>query len=270
MNLITRYLDNEQYNKHYESKLEDSNIKANYIIYGDYDNLPKNLTHISQLKKKFPNEIKNYNFGDLIAFSQYRDANTYLIGKDGKLIANPMINDSGYLTVPLEITQYLTDAYSKYEDIEPSEIFLRHDDKFIKDKIGELDNLWNFEYVLLPIDNKLSVKFSNNKCHDFNLSNPFTPEYLYNFYLNSLKEETRLTLKYNLEGNKYDEFIDMYGDLFKKPHIHQFYWTEEYGTSGGGGKNHNCTMKYFGPTEYKEDVIYTLKEFFKGFDYEIK
>jgi hypothetical protein len=270
MNLISRYLDNDQYDTYYKSKLEDSNKKAKYIIYGDYDNFPENLNHISQLENEFKNEIKDYNFGDLISFSQYRDSNTYIIGKNGKLISNPMYNDAGYLSIPFEITQYLTDAYKKYEDIEPSEIYLRHDDNFIKKKIGILDNLWNFQYMFIPIDNTLYVKFSNNIFHNFNLNNIFTSEYLYNFYLNTEKKQTSIKFEIKLKDKKYDEFIDMYGNLFEKPDVHHFYWNERSCGSGCGPKERQSKIKYFGPHENKNEIINILKNFYKGFDYTIE
>ena len=76
-----------------------------------------------------------YNFGDLVAFSDYRDTGTYIIGKDGKLIANPDYSGAGYLTIPYEITQYLDNAVEKYSDHEVNCIDLRFDDKFILDKM---------------------------------------------------------------------------------------------------------------------------------------
>ena len=52
--------------------------------------------------------VNKYNFGDLVAFSDYRDTGTYIIGKDGVLIPNPDYSNSGYLTIPYEITAGLS------------------------------------------------------------------------------------------------------------------------------------------------------------------
>ena len=56
MNLITRYLDEDQLKDYYSKKMEDSNILSDYIIYGDYDY--NNLTNISELKKKISTRNK--------------------------------------------------------------------------------------------------------------------------------------------------------------------------------------------------------------------
>ncbi len=266
MNLITRYLDEDQLKEYYSKKMEDSDILSDYIIYGDYEY--NNLTNISELKKKFPQETMSYNFGDLIALSQYRDSKTYIITKNGNLIENPMDNRSGYLTIPYEITQYLDNATEKYKNVDVSELYLRHDDKFIISKIGIVDPKWRFEYVLRN-DGYLSIKFPNNIYQEFNLDNAMSAEYIYNFYLNTLKKKTKFILKYKLENKKYDEFIDKYGDVFKKQDVHQLYWNAEFGSSGGGYKSQHGIMKYSGPSEYKKDVINLLERFYDGFDYEI-
>ena len=61
----------------------------------------------------------------VVSFSDFRDSETYIIGKEGKLIRNPDYSNSGYLSIPYEITQYLDDAKNKYSkgDIEFSSIF---------------------------------------------------------------------------------------------------------------------------------------------------
>ena len=107
-----------------------------------YEN-KNNITNVSQLS----DNVKNYNFGDLVAFSEYRDTCTYIIGKNGELINNPDYSGSGYLTIPYEITQYLYDAVNKYKNIDPTYIDLRSDDKFIKDNINttscKIKEEWN-------------------------------------------------------------------------------------------------------------------------------
>ena len=74
----------------------------------------KEIKNISQLS----DYVTNYNFGDLVAFSDYRDTGTYIIGKNGELVYNPDYSNSGYLTIPYEITQYLDDAVNKYQGVD--------------------------------------------------------------------------------------------------------------------------------------------------------
>lgn len=275
MNLIERYLNKKEMLERNRNLLEDSNIKADYIIYGDYSEF-KDLKNISELKQHFPKETRNYNFGDLIALSQYRDSDTYIISKNGKLIRNPMINNSGYLTIPYEITQYLDDACKKYEDIEPSELYLRYDDKYIKDNIGDVDPSWNFQYILFN-DETLSVTFPENpnsseinniNHHIFNVRES-NSEYIYQYYLNSIKEQDKIRVKYKLENEDYDRFIDKYGDIFKKPSVHELYWNGELGSCGCGSKSSNAIIYYKGPACNKNEVIYKIHHFFDGFQYEI-
>ena len=68
--------------------MEDSTIKAQYIYYIN-DNIKfddfskfKNVTDLF----KFINKEYEYKYGDLVSFSEYRDTETYIIGKEGKLI----------------------------------------------------------------------------------------------------------------------------------------------------------------------------------------
>ena len=93
--------------------MENSNIKADYVYYCEADLDSDNITNISQLSKY----VNKYNFGDLVAFSAYRDTGTYIIGKEGNLVPNPDYSCSGYLTIPYEITQHLDNAVEKYSDI---------------------------------------------------------------------------------------------------------------------------------------------------------
>ena len=117
--------------------MEDSTIKAKYIYYDDNIKTEDFSTfrNITDLFKFINNELE-YNYGDLVAFSKYRDTQTYIIGKEGKLIKNPDYSCAGYLTIPYEITNCLDDALEKYYEIEIQYIDLRFDDNFIKENIN--------------------------------------------------------------------------------------------------------------------------------------
>tara|TARA_Y100000991_G_C21945079_1_gene337099 strand:- start:596 stop:1363 length:768 start_codon:yes stop_codon:yes gene_type:complete len=251
--------------------MEDSINEADYIIYGEeWKEEYKNLSNISQLKKDFPDEIKNCKFGDLISFSEYRDSKTFIVGKDGELIENPQYNGSGYLSIPLEITKYLSSAVEKYRAVEPCELCLRHDDDFIKEAIGDMNPEWNFEYEYFYSDSILSVTFPNKVNKQFNIGQiVITPEYIFNCYFNSNKEQDRFMLKFTFKDNDYDRFIDIYGDLYKTPDVHHLFWEYEHGSSGGGRKERHGIHKYKGPSEYGDTVINIIKNFYNGFDYEI-
>lgn len=129
--------------------MEDSNIKAEYVYYCDADIDPVDVYNISDLSEY----VKDYNFGDLVAFSDYRDTQTFFIGKEGKLIYNPDYSCSGYLTVPYEITKYLDNAVKKYKDLNPSDIDLRYDDKFVLENINtkscKILKTWNWKRTFI-------------------------------------------------------------------------------------------------------------------------
>jgi len=251
--------------------MENSNIKAKYAWYCDedieYDEYSK-FENISDLihYKLPPNYSRNikYNFGDLVSFSDYRDTGTYIIGKEGKLIANPDYSDSGYLTIPYEITQYLDNAVEKYSDCEPMFIDLRYDDKFIMNNINtkscNVSKKWKFCWC----DNAdLYVDFPNGKkhCFDFNKNSAYT---IKKWYEGSQKEQTKLKLYYEIKDGKFDEFNKKYkNDIPNIPKT----WSYQQGSGGGGHKHRYNNLTYNGPTENKEKVINIIKKFYNGFTY---
>ena len=150
--------------------MEDSNIKAKYVYYCEDDIDYSNIKNASQLSKYFT----KYNYGDLVAFSDYRDTGTCIIGKNGKLVDNPDYSGSGYLTIPYEITQHLNNAVEKYSEVEPTYIDLRHDDKFILDNINtkscKISKKWEWKFTW-SCGNELFVKFPNGTEHGFDVDN---------------------------------------------------------------------------------------------------
>jgi len=67
--------------------MEDSSVLAKYVYQcedNEIDEYNHGFTNVSELSK----HVTNYNFGDLVTFSDYRDTGTYIVGKDGKLIGS--------------------------------------------------------------------------------------------------------------------------------------------------------------------------------------
>ena len=149
--------------------MEDSNILAKYVYECENIKKAENIKNISELN------ILDYNYGDLVSFSEYRDIKTFIIGKNGDLIKNNDIRGSGYLSIPFEITQYLDDALTKYSnsDLIISDIELRHDDKFIQETINsdniEIPSDWEISYS--PCDEEFFVKFPNGRNKLFSTNN---------------------------------------------------------------------------------------------------
>jgi hypothetical protein len=159
--------------------MEDSTIKAKYIYYDDKiktDDFLK-FKNISDLFK-FISKGLEYNYGDLVAFSKYRDTQTFIIGKEGKLIKNPDYSYAGYLSIPYEITKYLYNAVEKYSEIEVQYIDLRFDDNFIKENINTDENvlLETFQISYNIETQQLYLDFPNNKTNVFNIENTTSKE----------------------------------------------------------------------------------------------
>ena len=144
--------------------MENSEIPAKYIINDDLDiNDDIEYKTIEDVQKICKWNIE-WNFGDLISFSSYRDTWTYIIGKEGKLIPNPPYDGgAGYLSIPYEITKYLRSSKKKYENQEHIMYMdIRLDDDWIKYHFGDFKEEWNLNFTLDNIDNQLIINFNNN------------------------------------------------------------------------------------------------------------
>lgn len=279
---IRKYLNQEQlkkfenHNKSIKSPckkednqelFEDSSILAEYIIEDKIKDVSK-FNNISDLNEYLKIKgVSKYNFGDLLSFSGgYRSGSTIIIGKNGKLIHNPDFGGSGYLTIPYEITQYLTDATNKYKDIDFEYMDLRYDDKYIKKHIGIINKEWNFKFTLYQLEDTISIEYPNGIVHDFDVSD-VSVEDIYNFYIGSQMQQSKIHFNYSLKGNKYDEFILKYGENLL-PEIPST-WAVEYGGSGGGYKEMYGDIYIKGPIENLTMILDKLNLYYDGFDAKI-
>ena len=248
--------------------MENCEQKADIILETNYDK-KEFLENILEIKKEFPNETQNCSFGDVIVITKDNQEIYYFIGKGGHLIQNEL-DDYNEVIVPYEITQYLKDATNKYSELDYSGIYLRFDDQFLKKNLGDCQPEWNYRYFLLNDDRTLIVEYPpNNKKifkHHFDIFKT-TSQDIHNFYTYSFSIQFKFLLKYKLEGQDYDRFIDKYGDLFKHPEIPAVWTSESYGSTGGH-RAHYGIMSYQGPVEFKNKIIEIIKDFYEGFDYE--
>lgn len=110
-------------------------------------------------------------FGDLLLTDDHRHVGTFIVGKENALLPNPDYSGSGHLTIPFEITQYLTDATRKYEsdEIEYTHIDLRPDDQFITDTfgMGSVPADSPFRFTWLPDQYEVYVLFPNGHEQNF-------------------------------------------------------------------------------------------------------
>ena len=136
---------------------------------------PRNISELSHI-------VKDYNYGDLVAFSDYRDTGSYIIGKRGKLVSNEDNSGLGYLSIPYEITQYLDNAVEMYchFGLSVNDIEIRYDDKYIKDNVNtekcKILEEWNWEITWFP--NSIHIMFPNGVNEFFNIKNTDTQQIL--------------------------------------------------------------------------------------------
>jgi len=250
--------------------MEDSSKPAEYIldieidydVYCDY----KNVSDITKLLER--KKVKDFNYGDIVSFGDYRSCGTKFIGKDNNLIDNPDYSDNGMLSIPYEITQHLDDATLKYKNITYSDIDLRIDDKFIIEKVGKIPKSWGLKLCLYD-NNDLFVTYPNNHQETFNINN--VSAYRINqFYKGMSKEQTVVKLYYNVEGDDYDKYIEKYGrDHYDKMPKIPITWSFQHGSSGGGHKSHHKNYIFKGPAEDRIKVVKSIEKFYNGFEYKI-
>ena len=237
-----------------------------------YENYELSNNEIVNLKNAYDLGITDYKIGDLIALSEYRDTKTYIIGKEGKLIANPDFSDSGYLSIPYEITQYLDDAVNYYWKLsELPTLELKYNDKFLQDNIGNIPKSYNWQFILLNT-NTLQVIFPNKNFNTFDVNNTSLYK-IKKWYEGTLKENIEIKVYYEIKDESYDKFVKKYGTenyewLYAKPKI-PCTWKFWNDGGGGGHKSHHSNYTYKGPIETKDKVIKNINKFYKGFDYKI-
>lgn len=105
--------------------------------------MPKYISYDDWKDIKFKPLGDIWKFGNIIAMSDDRDTNTFIIGKKGIPVVNPDDSGSGYLTIPLEITQHLNNAFKFYKSVlldknQPSIIMhIRPNDNYLINCYGE-------------------------------------------------------------------------------------------------------------------------------------
>lgn len=254
--------------------MEQSNRTTQHYLYdGDVEHFKELLVG---------GHCKTYQFGDILRFSEYRDIETYFVGKNGELIPNPDNHGSGYLSIPFEITKYLEDALKKYpDDIEYYYIALRHDDEFLKNK-GTFDG--RFEYTYEKHSNQLHVNFPNQQYYSFYIDSD-TPKAIALFYENSLLPKTYITTTVNLVAKPEDfskdgsillksNYINTTDYLSNPPNINKnwtVYCDFKGGSFGSYLRSEKICLEFQGPTKYKDSLIQSIKDYYSkiAIDYSI-
>ena len=262
--------------------MENSNVKAKYVYWCDevldedeedkYEKIQdkyKNIKNISELS----HIVKEYNYGDLVSFSDYRDTGTYIIGKKGKLVPNPDNASAGYLSIPYDITKHLNNAVEMYchDDLSVNDIDLRYDDKFIKDNINnkkcKILKKWGWQ-ISYCVD-YLYIRFPNGKSNDFEIDKT-NSEQILAWYKGSEKEQAKFKINLELRDDDYYKYIKKFGEnnykwMSAKPQLPHD-WQHQDRSSGGGHSYYQISTYYTGPLESKDQVINIINNFYEGFN----
>lgn len=167
---------------------------AQYITY--YSGKPFSSGNCS-----FPKNLK-LKFGDIVSFSAYRDTESYIVGKNKVPIENPDFLGLGYLTIPIEITKHLKNAYKHYQQIIEQRpcitIQLYGNDIYLSKKYGaEFPKGW---IVTIEPGNKetyLHINFGNNRMETFNQNTTY--DSIMEYYEKTREKCYQFGLKYSIE-----------------------------------------------------------------------
>jgi hypothetical protein len=215
------------------------------------------LTHIDDTN------IDDYCFGDIIISSYCKFFDSYIIGRNGELIKNPDNSKNGYLSIPIEITQYMDDATEYYENIDYNDIDLRYNDGFILRNIGKLPKSYKINYT--PDINLITIIFPNGKVNEFELGK-LSPHIIKKTYEMLAEEKSSFTIFIDLKDEEYDNFENKYGSLLRKPKVH-YTWKIEDNNCGGSINHYYKTMTFHGPKKYENRVKKSINLFYKNFNY---
>lgn len=102
--------------------------------------------------------LKKLQLGDIINYSEYRHSKSVFIGPDGVSIANPDNSNSGFLTIPLEISQHFKNAVEFFKNIDYYDIEVSHTDEFLTKHVKQIDK--SVKYTLC--NKSLWLEYPNN------------------------------------------------------------------------------------------------------------
>lgn len=244
---------------------------ATYYTYGSHDvETPRENDDSPKLTQK---QMDKYKLGDILAFDDYRDVCTYIVGKDGLLVRNPDYSGSGYLSIPIEITKHLGNTYEHYQEHLISSdtcsvaLELRQDDGWILAKFGqafpaELKQiiLWyswgKFDHLWIDFGNGRDQEFGNHD-EDF--------EEILNYYEDTKEVQSSFMAWYNIEGEIYD-LVQEWKEKYKLQLPRS--WRKNFGGGGGGYRQFHTTMYFYGPKKHYKEALDAVNKYY--FFYKIK
>lgn len=211
----------------------------------------------------------NVKFGDVIAMKDYRDTGTIFVGVNHQVVHNPDYSDSGYLSIPLDITKWLFDAYWYYKKIfldknQPRvSIDLKPDDQWIISKFGKaLPESWKIRlwYSWGEFED-ISIKFNDNVEQSFGWN--VTYNQLIECSNKANEPRSSFNVWYNIFGEDNIEKFEVYENKTKK--LLPSTWVCEDNCSGYGHDHKDKSYTYYGPKSDAIKAYQAVKKYYNNF-----
>lgn len=247
---------------------------AKYITqYGKYTGIPPNSTIIIEHADgvppkdlKVPSDV-DWNVGDIIAFSEYRDTNTYLVDSTKKLVPNPDYSGSGYLTIPLEISRLFPNAYEHYknhitdQDTPSVALELLHNDGWIISTYGRaFPSEW--KEIILWYSwgefERLWIDFGNGRNHDFEKED--TIDKILAYFVGCLEKQASLLVQYKVSGETYKK-VKYYNETYKLQLPPT--WTRKISSWGCGYNAESANIVFFGSVSDLVPALANINKYFQ-------
>ena len=211
--------------------------------------------------------------GDVVAFSEYRDSESYIVScqEDGTvtLIKSPDQSASSDLTIPVEVLAKIHDSVTFYRDIIANSadvnLNLSPKDKYVVDHLGHVPNDWKFNMEFLWGEMEtFAVKVPGNEWDIFIPSTVSREVMQKRYFSGSPLVSVRVTV--DLHGTEYHEYQSKYG-WDSSPSIPSSWLREGFGGGSSGPEHRSWGWRFTGPQSEEETVRKSIMDFLKGFTY---
>ncbi|CAF1293283.1 unnamed protein product [Rotaria sp. Silwood1] len=222
---------------------------------------PIDLTNFHPSNGKAVGDDWNVQPGDIIAWSDYRAANTYFVDEQRHLLENHDTSGSGYLTIPLSITRLFPSALKHYasllekESYIVAEIELGPTDGIFVEKFGSplpemIRNRNDISYTVNPEESTFYVTVGKNKAHEFPLDGTKTKD-IVDYIEVANEKKAAFIVTYDIQGEEaYKKWPGRLGTSL----LPAGWSCDQHGSSSGGQHHIKGAWKLQGPEKTKEAV----------------
>lgn len=209
--------------------------------------------------------------GDVVAFDEYRDTDSYIVSclKDGTATLVDGSDDSGYLTIPKEVLVSIHDSVTFYQEIiaERPGVTLHPSpqDKFVVNLLGHVPSDWQFsvDYEWGEMGT-FCIKVPGYEWDCFD-PNTVSREVIEKRYFSG-SPLVSVCVRIELHGTEYHKYMSKHG-WDDSPSIPVGWLRKSYGSGSGGPEHRIWGWKFTGPQTGEEEVRKNIMDFLKGFTY---